>query len=100
MIPLPLTPKQEQSCKEFWPVLVWMHEESCRIGKTYADETRLWVEVKKLAEEAFMLGRCVGREEVKEAEFCVKCGEYIKEVDRFDGTCIDCYEAAKARREA
>jgi hypothetical protein len=95
-----MSEEQKKRCDEYWPVMTYIHEEACKIQECYNKDSGLWIAAKKLAEEAFMLGRYVGRQEVKEAENCVKCGEYIKEVDRFDGTCIDCYEAAKNRRAA
>jgi len=90
MIPLKLTPKQSDMCREFWPIFTHLHEESCLIADTFNREERLWRYIKELAEEAFTLGRQVGRDELAEeieqrlcnhehtftnnGGVCVKCG--------------------------
>lgn len=89
MIPLKLTPKQIQMCKDFWPIFSHMHEEACLVADTFNREERLWRYIKELAEESFTLGRQVGRDELAE-EIAQRVCEHEYIYSNNGGCCVKC----------
>jgi len=89
LIDLKPTDEEKKLVKEFWPIFDQIHARSCTCADTAHLNQKLWATIKLIAEDAFRLGRLVGRDEVLEHQEQVACDHQFV-YNREGGVCASC----------